>query len=98
MNVAVGKPATQSSNFSRPLTAPGVTGVQPPGVAADGVPLPESCSGLNPGDGLFSHTEPKANSWWRVDLEKIYYIYRITLCNRGYQLSEYELVQHAYWI
>ena len=83
VNVAVGKPARQSSTFSRPSNVPGETGPRPAYLAVDGVPLAGSCSSLVKSDGLYSHTKTWENSWWTVDLEKWCHIYEISVCNRG---------------
>ena len=83
MNVAVGKPARQSSTFSRPSNVPGETGPRPAYLAVDGVPLSGPCTTLDGSDGLYSHTETYANSWWTVDLQQRCYIYDISVCNRG---------------
>ena len=83
MNVAAGKPARQSRTYSRPRSVPGVTGPRPAGVAVDGVPLSGPCTTLDTADGLYSHTNTVANSWWTVDLQQRCYIYEISVCNRG---------------
>ena len=88
VNVAVGKPARQSSTYSRPSQWPGVTGPRPAGVAVDGVPSSGPCTMLDRTDGLYSHTNLTENSWWTVDLQQRCYIYEIAVCNRGGQWSK----------
>ena len=83
VNVAVGKPARQSTTFIRPSSVPGVTGPRPAGVAVDGVPSSGPCTTLDRADGLYSQTHAEANSWWTVDLQQRCYIYEISICNRG---------------
>ena len=88
VNVAVGKPARQSSTYSRPSNVPGITGPRPAGVAVDGVPSSGPCTTLDRADGLFSHTITEPDSWWTVDLQQRCYIYEISVCNRGGTLSK----------
>jgi len=78
-NIAFNKPAYQSSTHtpsSTPLTADR---------AVDGIP--QICddafySNVTEDEG-FSHTDSENWQWWSVDLLQQYYVYRITLCNRG---------------
>ena len=79
INVALNKPATQSSTYERTITPN--RGPREASVAVDGIP--SQCSGLAQSDGAYSHTLERANSWWRVDLGQLYYIYDVTVCNRG---------------
>lgn len=65
-----------------------MTGLRNASIAVDGVPTPDQCTNINKGDGLYSHTKAVANSWWRIDLGRIYCIYRMTICNRGGPWSE----------
>ena len=84
VNVALDKPAHQSSTYGAIWSAD---------KAVDGAP--SQCSNLNEGDNQFTFTLGQRYNWWRVDLEKVYYIYRITICNRGgSRSSEYTSSLH----
>ena len=83
VNVAVGKPARQSSTYDRLGGVPGETGPRRAYLAVDGQPSSGPCTTLDQSDGLYSHTNVTANSWWTVDLQQRCYIYEISVCNRG---------------
>mgnify|MGYP001801782514 FL=1 len=79
VNVALNKPAHQSTTYGATWSAD---------KAVDGAL--SQCSNLNEGDNQFTFTLGRRYNWWRVDLEKVFYIYRITICNcGGSHLSEY---------
>lgn len=66
-DIAVGKPAQQSSTYSIYVAE----------MAVDG----NRSTDLR--DNSCSHTDDIPNSWWRVDLQAVYYISRVRLLNRG---------------
>jgi hypothetical protein len=82
-NVALGKPATQSSTYEDPCTGPASK-------AVDG-----NTSG-NTGDCSFSTTNNQPQDWWQVDLGTPYLIQVIDLWNRtdccGERLSNFDLL------
>ena len=77
--VALNKPAFQTSTYDR--TGRPNRGPRVASIAVDGIP--SVCENLADADGAYSHTQELANSWWRVDLGQIYYIYDVIICNRG---------------
>ena len=83
VNVAVGKPARQSSTYDRPGGFPGETGPRRAYLAVDGQPFSGPCTTLDRADGLYSQTYAEADSWWAVDLQQRCNIYEISICNRG---------------
>lgn len=67
-DIAVGKPATQSSTFETNVADHAVDGDR-------GTDLIENTC---------SHTDIKDfNPWWRVDLQAVYYIIKVRILNRG---------------
>lgn len=67
-DVAVGKPATQSSTY--------LTNVADGAVDGD--------RGTDLIKNTCSHTDSNDfNPWWRVDLQAVYYITRVRILNRG---------------
>lgn len=69
-DIAVGKPAQQSSTYLSYVAEMAVDGNRSTDI------LDNSCS----------HTGEKteeSNPWWRVDLQAVYYITRVRLLNRG---------------
>ena len=67
LNLAVGKPAEQSSDYA-PIP-------QPPENAVDGMHSTDS-------GGPCTHTRREAQPWWGVDLEQIYSIATVKILNR----------------
>lgn len=65
--IAVGKPAQQSSTYTPYVAEMAVDGNRSTDL------LDHSCS----------HTDNIPNSWWKVDLQAVYYITRVRLLNRG---------------
>lgn len=67
-DIAMGKPATQSSTFETNVADHAVDGDR-------GTDLIENTC---------SHTDIKDfNPWWRVDLQAVFYIIKVRILNRG---------------
>ena len=83
-NIAVNKPAYQSSNR--------VSSVESAGRAVDGNRNTLFISG-----GSCTHTVQELNPWWAVDLQSTYRVNSVKLTNRGDCCGKHSL-RHMYYV